>query len=111
MPDLVWEGKYDDPGQPLAPFQVALAFQTVETVNESAQDRHGSLDLFGEGQETDWRNRLTWGDKKYVLPFLLPEFAGAVDLIYIDAPFFTGDDFSFTIAVEGEASTREPNLA
>ncbi len=33
-----------------------------------------------------------------------------VDLVYIDPPFFTGDDFSFSIAVDGEDFTREPNL-
>jgi hypothetical protein len=36
------------------------------------------------------------GDKKYVLPSLLPEFAGKVNLIYIDPPFDTGADFSVT---------------
>jgi adenine specific DNA methylase Mod len=54
------------------------------------------LDLFSRGRPTDWRNRLIWGDKKYVLPSLLPEFAGQVNLIYIDPPFDTGADFSFT---------------
>jgi adenine-specific DNA-methyltransferase len=110
VPELRWEGKYDAAGKRVAPFQVPLPFQTVETVNESAQERQRSLDLFGSETESEWRNRLVWGDKKYVLPSLLPEFAGAVDLVYIDPPFFTGDDFSFTIAVEGEDFTREPNL-
>src|SRR5260370_26491181 len=40
-----------------------------------------------------------WGDKKYVLPSLLPEFAGQVNLIYIDPPFATGDNFSFNAEV------------
>jgi hypothetical protein len=41
-------------------------------------------DLFGAGRDADWRNRLIWGDKKYVLPALLDELAGKVDLIYVD---------------------------
>jgi DNA modification methylase len=45
-----------------------------------------------------------------VLPSLLPELAGKIDLVYIDPPFFTGDDFSFSIAVDGESFTREPTL-
>ena len=90
--------------------RVALPFQTVETVNESAQERQLALDFFAEDRATDWRNRLIWGDKKYVLPALLDEFAGAVDLIYIDPPFFTGDDFSFTVALDGEDFTRKPTL-
>ena len=51
------------------------------------------------GRQTEWRNRLIWGDKKYVLPSLLPEFAGKVNLIYIDPPFDTGADFSFTATI------------
>ena len=66
-----------------------------------------------------WRNRLIWGDKKYVLPALLEEFAGKVNLIYIDPPFDTGADFSFTAAVpdapedddgDGLAFTKEPSV-
>jgi DNA modification methylase len=96
-----------------------LPFQTVETVNESAEDRARNLDLFGGGRDSDWRNRLIWGDKKYVLPSLLAEFAGQVDMIYIDPPFNTGGDFSFTATVpddpgsEGDESAtfvKEPSV-
>jgi adenine-specific DNA-methyltransferase len=38
------------------------------------------------------------------------ELAGTVDLIYIDPPFFTGDDFTFKIVVDGEDFTKEPTL-
>jgi hypothetical protein len=97
--ELVWEGKYDANGRRVAPLRVALPFQTVETINESAQDRQRGF-LFGPGfREEEWRNRLVWGDKKYVLPSLLAEFAGKVNLIYIDPPFDTGADFSFTATV------------
>jgi len=86
MVELIWDGKYDADGKRVAPLRIALPFQTVETVNESAQQRQRMLDLFSAGRDSDWRNRLIWGDKKYVLPSLLPEFAGKVDLIYIDPP-------------------------
>jgi adenine-specific DNA-methyltransferase len=46
-----------------------------------------------------------WGDKKYVLPSLFPEFAGKVNLIYIDPPFDTGADFSFTATVPDDPET------
>jgi adenine-specific DNA-methyltransferase len=74
--ELTWDGKYDEQGRRVAPLRVALPFQTVETVNESAQQRQLALDMFSSGQDAAWRNRLIWGDKKYVLPSLLPEFAG-----------------------------------
>jgi adenine-specific DNA-methyltransferase len=66
MTELLWEGKYKD-GKKVAPVRIALPFQTIETINESAADRSRNLDLFASGRETDWRNRLIWGDKKYVL--------------------------------------------
>jgi adenine specific DNA methylase Mod len=110
MTELVWEGKYDDAGRRVAPLRVSLPFQTVETVNESAQERQRTLDLFSSGRDPEWRNRLIWGDKKYVMPSQLEEFAGQVDLIYIDPPFDTGADFSLQLEVDGEAFTKEPSV-
>ena len=91
------------------PVRVALPFQTVETVNESAQDRQRSL-MYGGFREEEWRNRLIWDDKKYVLPSLLPEFAGKVNLIYIDPPFATDANFSFKVEVGDESFVKEPSI-
>jgi adenine-specific DNA-methyltransferase len=110
VPELLWEGKYGADGKKVAPMRVALPFQTIETVNESAQERQQALDIFATDRDEEWRNRLIWGDKKYVLPSLLPEFAGAVNLIYIDPPFFTGDNFSFSVSIDDGSFTREPTL-
>ncbi|MGD0019106.1 MAG: site-specific DNA-methyltransferase [Candidatus Limnocylindrales bacterium] len=110
MPELAWDGKRDRDGKRVAPLKVALPFQTIETVNESAQERQRSLDLFSAGQIADWRNRLIWGDKKYVLPALLAEFAGKVDLIYIDPPFATGQDFSFEVEIGGHELFKPPSM-
>ena len=109
VPELIWDGKYDDSGRKPAPLRVALPFQTVETVNESAQERQRSLFSI-EPEQTEWRNRLIWGDQKYVLPALLDEFAGQVDLIYIDPPFATGQDFSFSFNANGSDFTKEPSM-
>jgi adenine-specific DNA-methyltransferase len=109
--ELVWEGKYDSAGNRVAPLRVALPFQTVETVNESAVDRRHTLELFGQHRPTEWRNRLIWGDKKYVLPSLLAEFAGKVNLIYYDPPFDTGADFSFTASVPNHPDEEEDDAA
>ncbi len=111
MTELVWDGKYKD-GKKVGPVRIALPFQAVETVNETAQQRQLTLDMYAAGRETDWRNRLIWGDKKYVLPSLLPEFAGQVNLIYIDPPFATGADFSFTTTIpeSSESFTKEASI-
>ena len=107
MPELIWKGKYDENNRKVSPLRVALPFQDVETLNESTKDRMRTRDLFAQGKPTDWRNRLIWGDKKYVLPSLLPEFAGKVNLIYIDPPFATGADFSFKARVPDNPDTSE----
>jgi adenine-specific DNA-methyltransferase len=110
LTELIWGGKYDQDGRKIAPLRVRLPFQTVETVNESAQQRQHTLDLFSSGRPPEWRNRLIWGDKKYVLPALLDEFAGQVNLIYIDPPFNTGQDFSFRVSVADEDFTKAPSI-
>jgi len=117
MTELIWDGKYID-GKRQSLVRVALPFQTIETVNESAADRQRTLDLFAAGRQTEWRNRLIWGDKKYVLPSLLPEFAGKINLIYIDPPFDTGADFSFSARIPdhpesdalGTSFVKEPSI-
>ncbi len=110
MTELNWDGKYKERKRQ-GPVRISLPFQTIETVNESAQDRQRTLEMFAAGRETEWRNRLIWGDKKYVLPSLLPEFAGKVDLICIDPPFDTGADFSFTATVPNHPDTPEDETA
>ena len=109
MVELIWDGKYDSNGKRTSPPRLKLPFQTVETINESAQQRQLSLDMFSAGKQSDWRNRLIWGDKKYVLPALLDEFAGKVDLIYIDPPFNVGADFSFTASIPDNPDTEDEN--
>ncbi|HPD16652.1 MAG TPA: site-specific DNA-methyltransferase, partial [Planctomycetota bacterium] len=111
MAELIWDGKYDKAGRKTAPLRVALPFQDVETVNESRQERLKGLLDFSQGRKAEWRNRLIWGDKKYVLPSLLPEFAGKVNLIYIDPPFDTGADFSFTATLPDLPETDEDDSA
>ncbi len=106
MTELIWDGKYKD-GKKVTPVRIALPFQTIETINESSADREKRLgSLFQQKEETTWRNRLIWGDKKYVLPSLLPEFAGKINLIYIDPPFNVGADFSFTAKIADDPETE-----
>ena len=89
---------------------VSLPFQTVETVNQSAQERQMALGAAQAGGNPEWRNRLIWGDKKYVLPSLMDEFAGKVDLIYIDPPFATGADFSYQAQIHPDDDTGNSAL-
>ena len=63
MTELTWQGKYNKESKKNAPLRIELPFQTIETVNESAQERQQIADLFAQGKPHEWRNRLIWGDK------------------------------------------------
>jgi adenine-specific DNA-methyltransferase len=121
--ELVWPGKYNEDGTLKEVPRVSLPFQVIETVNESRATREAqkatSLGLFdvyegneGETFEAGWRNKLIWGDNLLVMGSLLEKFAGKIDLIYIDPPFATGADFSFTteIGEKGLEVTKEQSL-
>jgi hypothetical protein len=100
--ELVWPGKYDERGNLVEPPRVSLPFQVIEVIEEGRTSREGLLDaqlgLFGAKSkgpaEDGWRNKLIWGDNLLVEASLLKDFAGKIDLIYIDPPFATGLDFS-----------------
>ncbi len=49
-----------------------------------------------------WYNTLFWGENINVLSYLLNFFERKIDLIYIDPPFFTGDDFYINISKNGQ---------
>ena len=115
--ELVWPGKYNEDGTLKEVPRVNLPFQIIETVNESRATREAKkggvqaslFDVY-EGNEGDtfeegWKNKLIWGDNLLVMGSLLEKFAGKVDLIYIDPPFATGADFSFTTEI-GDGSIR-----
>jgi DNA modification methylase len=115
--ELVWPGKYNEDGTLKEVPRVSLPFQVIETINESRATREAKkkpqqVSLFDvyEGKEGDtfeegWKNKLIWGDNLLVMGSLMEKFAGKIDLIYIDPPFATGADFSFT-ALIGETGQQ-----
>jgi adenine-specific DNA-methyltransferase len=104
---LYWPGKRTEVER------VALPFQVVETINVSRATRDEAPLLAGiQGEEAEqWRNKLIWGENKYIMASLLDQgFAGKIDLIYIDPPFDSGQDFSFLVRVGDEEWVKEPSL-
>lgn len=108
--ELVWPGKYNEDGTRKEVPRAKLPFQVIERVNESRATREAKKaagpSLFetyagneGDTFESGWHNKLIWGDNLLVMGSLLEKFAGKIDLIYIDPPFATGTDFSFTAEV------------
>ena len=116
--ELVWHQKYDkiDKGEKIPIEKPNLPFQVVETVNKPRIKGGYDAPLFPEDQypgnyPKDWRNKLIWGDNKLVISSLIKQgWAGKVNLIYIDPPFFTGADFSIRTWVGDERIEREPSI-
>jgi len=118
--ELVWPGKRREVER------VELPFQTIETINLPRGYRQGDIFSAAEQQkffkdkkkqeklkiirpESEWKNRLIWGDNFLIMGSLLKEFAGKINLIYIDPPFATGDDFSFEVRIGDQEITKEPS--
>src|SRR3989344_1294815 len=91
--------------------KVILPFQKIEEIDISRTGR-STLLAYGEKNKTEWRNKLIWGDNKYILSSLLKDssVAGKIKLIYIDPPFFTGTNMNINIKIgEQNEVTKEPS--
>ena len=120
--ELVWPGKYDSEGNLAITPPVSLPFQVVERVNETRATREARenkmatlFDAWEAGDEgttfeEGWRNKLIWGDNKAVMSSLLAQYAGKIDLIYIDPPFAVGSDFSLEVKVGEEDISKEASI-
>ncbi len=97
---LYWKGKRTSVDRIVLPFQ---SLEVVETINESRVTREkekGTMFRQDPNEiDIEWRNKLIWGDNKYVMSALLEKYAGKIDLIYIDPPFATGANFSTTVTI------------
>lgn len=96
---LTWEGKRGDVRG------LALPLQVVEEIGV-ARSAIGTFDEVVSGDDDGWRNRLIWGDNAHVLASLADELAGQVDLVYIDPPFDSRQDYKVRIAV-GDGTADE----
>lgn len=97
---LYWKGKRTTVDRIVLPFQ---SLEVVETINESRATREKEKGtMFRQDPnaiDVEWRNKLIWGDNKYVMSALLEKYASKIDLIYIDPPFATGANFSTTVEI------------
>ncbi|MGQ0743111.1 MAG: site-specific DNA-methyltransferase [Acidimicrobiales bacterium] len=96
---LSWDGKRGDVRG------LALPIQVVEEIGV-ARASLGTFDEIAPRDDDGWRNRLIWGDNAHVLASLADELAGRVDLVYIDPPFDSRQDYKVRIGV-GDATAEE----
>lgn len=102
---LEWDGKSAEVPR------LRLPLQTVETVNSPRADRGTLFESSGDDGGDGWRNRLIWGDNLHVLASLADELAGQVDLVYIDPPFDSRQDYKVRIAVGDGGAAADQDLA
>jgi len=116
--ELIWQGKYKEfKLKDKIPIERPnLPFQVIETVNEprvkeDEEKLFKTKQVFPENYPKDWKNILIWGDNKLVMSSLLKQgWAGKINLIYIDPPFFTGADFTIRTKVGDEQIEKEPSI-
>ena len=91
MAELTWPGKHRiDLAKAVTNQQYRF-----DTINHSSATSDAPAT-----EQAPWSNRLLWGDKAQVLPLLLTDFNGAINLIYIDPPFMTGRIFYHSDGVQ-----------
>ncbi len=121
--ELIWYQKYDklELGQKMLIEKPNLPFQVVETVNKPRLKdlEEGLFDTskyypeneYPSNYPKDWKNLLIWGDNKLVMSSLIKQgWAGKINLIYIDPPFFTGADFTVRTKLGDEEIEKEPSI-
>jgi len=116
--ELIWNQKYDkiELGEKIPIERPNLPFQIVETVNKPRIKGGEQQSLFPENgwpkdYPKDWKNLLIWGDNKLVMSSLIKQgWAGKINLIYIDPPFYTGADFTVRTNIGDEEIEKEPSI-
>ena len=109
---LVWDTK---PRR--APNPKDIEFQTAEVVIPNWMRDSGQIPMsfrdgmFGEqAPDKQQLNRLIWGDNLLAMQALLAQgYEGKIDLIYIDPPFASSEDYYFSMNLEGAQFVKEPS--
>jgi adenine-specific DNA-methyltransferase len=108
---LLWDTK-----PKRAPNPKDIEFQTAEIVIPNPHRDQQKLSTFiadiskVEIDRTKM-NRLIWGDNLLAMQALLASgYEGKIDLIYIDPPFWTGENYYLTVRVDGTEVDQSPSV-
>lgn len=97
FPEIWWKGKHP--------------YTSTQYFPAQKKERYGSSKEFvdKDGKTKDWINKIFWGDNLQVMSHLLKEFRGKVDLIYIDPPFDSKENYKKTIKLKGKTIENDNN--
>jgi len=93
-----------------------IEFQTAEIVIPNPTVESHTLTSFANevGKyeiDKSKMNRLIWGDNLLAMQALLASgYEGKINLIYIDPPFWTGENYYSNMSIEGEEITKSPSV-
>ncbi len=99
-----------------APNPKDIEFQTAElVVPNPARDQQTITSFANTLTEIELdkskMNRLIWGDNLLTMQALLASgYEGKIDLIYIDPPFWTGEDYYASFRIEDTEITKSPSV-
>jgi DNA modification methylase len=108
---LIWDTK-----PKRAPNPKDIEFQTAEVVIPNPHRDQARLPSFMESLskttiDKTKMNRLIWGDNLLAMQALLASgYEGKIDLIYIDPPFWTGENYYTDLIVGGQQATKSPSV-
>ena len=102
---LVWDDKSAEV------LRLRLPLQVVEVVNSPRADRGTIFEDVSAETSDGWRNQLIWGDNLHALVSLTETLAGQVDLVYIDPPFDSRQDYKVRISVGDGSDGADQDLA
>lgn len=93
-----------------------IDFQTAEIVIPNPARDQSTITSFGNLMDNvrldkSTMNRLIWGDNLLSMQALLASgYEGKISLIYIDPPFWTGENYYSTFEIEKTEVTRAPSV-
>lgn len=90
VPMLSWEGK--------RPFASTRYFP-AQLKESYGKDKDG------------WLNKIFWGDNLQVMSYLLKEYRGKINLIYIDPPFGSKADYKKKIKIKGYGTAKADSFS
>lgn len=81
-------------GYPMLRWAGKRPFRSTQYFPAQLKENHGA-------PVNDWMNKIFWGDNLQVMSHLLKEYRGKVQLIYIDPPFDSKEDYKRKISLRG----------
>jgi len=100
-----------------APNPRDIEFQTAEIVIPNPHRDQARLPSFTESLskmtiDKTKMNRLIWGDNLLAMQALISSgYEGKIDLIYIDPPFWTGEDYYTNVTIGQKTVEQSPPVA